>query len=196
MSRLATELSVRSNHVLLPGSPPGRWSDLLHAEAHQDTWRIVELFSVAARPFEAELAWSAGRGVGASAKVSVASATRVALYARGLQIRARNASIETNRVGITVADGHGHTSNQWEVRGEVHNAAPLVVSIPPFASTVRLDLADPTAVATTSLQLVDGGGVVRAQFPAALGVQVGAATEVRVLGTASSSCRLVFDLNL
>ncbi len=134
MSRLATELSVRSNHVLLPGSPLGPWSDLLHAEAHRDTWRIAELFSVAARPFEAELAWSAGRGVGASAMVSVASATRVALYARGLQIRARNTSIEANRVGVTVADGHGHTSNQWEVRGEVRNAVPLVVPIPPFAS--------------------------------------------------------------
>ena len=51
----------------------------------------------AERPFEAELSWSAGSGTGARALLTVARASRVSVYARSLQLRARNLGPERNR---------------------------------------------------------------------------------------------------
>ena len=197
---LAAELSVRAEQVVLPAHDPGaRWTPVLQAEAGRDTWRIVELFTVGGGPFDAELAWSSGSGVGAEAQVTVARATRVAIYARTLRVRARSLTPADNPVGVTVADGQASTRNQRELTGEA-SPTPVVVDVPPFARAVRLDLADASLLAGASLQLVDGLGDVRAQIPAdqqpTAGVRVGGAAQVQVTASAPVPFRLVFDLTL
>ena len=196
-----TALSTRAEQQNLPGAgDEARLRDLLLAEAHDDTWRIVELFSVRGRPFEVELAWSAGCGAGARAEVSVAQATRVGIYARTVRVRARNLGSEPNLVGVTIADGQANTRNQGSGTGELVADVPTVLAVPPFARAARLDLADVAAVATSELLLVDADGTTRARIPAAsqpdAGVLVGAAREVHVLTSTSSAFRLVFDLTL
>lgn len=196
-----TALSTRSDQLTLPGTADAsRFRDLLLAEAYEDTWRIVEVFSGSGTPFEIELAWSAGQGVGAKALVSVPQATRIGVYARSLRIRARNLSEQNNPVGVTVADGQAQTHNQWEVRGEVAPDAPVIVQIPPFARCARVDLADPSLTASTELWLVDGDNILRARVPADVqphpGVLVGGAREVHVVSTGTTNFRLVFDLTL
>lgn len=197
----ATDLSTRAEQQTLPGTKDAtRFRDLLLAEAHDDTWRIVEVFSVGGGPFQAELAWSAGCGVGAHARITVAHAARVGIYARSVRVRARNLGAEANPVGVTIADGQAQTRNQWEATGDVSNGLPAIVAVPPFARAVRLDLAEPSAAGATELWLVDGGNVLRARVPAADqpggGVLVGGAREVHIVTTTKSAFRLVFDLTL
>jgi hypothetical protein len=193
------ELSTRSDRVLIPGGED-RFRQLLMAEAQADTWRIVEAFSQGGLPFELELAWSSGHGAGAKAMVSVAHATRVSVYARSLRIRARNTSADPNLVGITIADGHAQSHNQWEVRGEVGPGNDAIVAIPPFARAARLELADVAAAQQTVLQVIDGDNVLRSsvvvadQAPA--GVLVGGAGSLRVTSAAQTAFRLTFTLNL
>lgn len=201
MTRDLTALSTRSEQRLLPGGVDDpQLLELLHAEAYADTWRIVELFSTGGRPFEAELAWSSGRGVGARALVSVPNATRVGIYARAVQVRARNLGSEANPVGVTIADGQATTRNQWEHTGDLDPDAVSTVAVPPFARAVRLDLADTAALTGAELLLVDATDTVRARILTASqpdsGVLVGAARSVQVLATTSSPFRLVFDLTL
>lgn len=196
-----TQLSTRSDQVALPGlADPHRFREVLAAEASQDTWRIVELFTLGGGPFEAELAWSSGSGVGAQARITVAQATRVGVYARAIRVSARNVGPDDNRVGVTIADGHAMTRNQWEVRETVRPTAATVVQVPPFARSVRLDLADPAVMPGAELWLVDGGSVLRARVRADQqpdqGVLVGGAREVHLHADAEVPCRLVFDLTL
>lgn len=196
-----TQLSTRSDQVALPGlADAQRFRDVLVAEASQDTWRIVELFTLGGGPFEAELAWSSGSGVGARARVTVSQATRVAVYARAIRVSARNLTLDDNQVGVTIADGQAVTRNQWEAQATVRPGAPTVVQVPPFARSVRLDLADPAALSGAALWLVDGGGVLRARVPADQqsddGVLIGGAREIHLHAGAEVACRLVFDLTL
>ena len=198
--RAPTQLSIRAEQITLPGAgPDDRFRPLLAGEADRDTWRIVELFSVGGGPFEAELAWSSGSGVGAHARLTVAYATRVAVYARSLRVGARNLMPGEHRVGVTVADGVTTTHNQWELRGEA-TPTPLDLPVPPFARTARLDLADANQLPTTELHLLDPLGTSRAQIFADRqpddGVRVGGAQHVRILANATVAFRLVFDLTL
>ena len=196
-----TDLSTRSDQLQLPGNDDHRrFRDLLFAESGDDTWRLVELFSLAGEPFEAELSWSAGQGVGARALVTVSHSTRVSVYARSLRVRARNLAVDGNRVGVTVADGHTPTRNQWEHQGELEAGEPVIVVVPPFAARVRLDVAVPKALPQTRLSFVDGTGATRATVPGDAqpdrGVPIGGAREVHVHTRSPTPFRLLFDLSL
>jgi len=73
-----TELSTRSDGRDLPAWDAAlKLLPLLDADAELATWRIAEgrpvaVFSRSDLPFEVHLAWSAGGGAGAEAKVTVA----------------------------------------------------------------------------------------------------------------------------
>ena len=195
------ELTTRSDGVELPPFDTAlKLLPLLDAEAELDTWRIVEAFSLTPAPFDLELAWAAGAGSGAFAKVTVARSARICLFARALKIRAGNLADKTNRVCVTVADGRTTTRNQWEVRGNANEQQPEVIEIPPFATHLRLDMADPTQLPGADIKVYDGLGTLRANVagnaqPGA-GVPVGGAGKVEVTVTGASDYRVVFTLAL
>lgn len=199
------ELTTRSDAADLPpfGTATGHarpkldFVELLVSEAELDTWRIAEVFSRTGRPFEVELAWSAGRGSGATAQLTVARSARVCLFARSLRIAAANLSNEKNRVGVTVGDGFAVTENQLEVRGDGLGGE---VAVPAFARLARLDLADSSLLATTRLRVIDGLGVARAEVHAAsqppAGISLGGASAVEILAPARVEWRVVFTLSI
>lgn len=179
-----------------------RHEPLLNAEARADTWRIVEAFSRNGLPFELELGWASGSGAGAKARITVAHATRVSVFARGLTLRAANLSASPNRVGVTVADGFAPTRNQWETTGFMSEGSPGDFGVPPFAERLRIELADPSIAATTTVRLIDGTGLARSVFSVAdqppEGVLVGGVHTVQVLSKNVSGVpfRAVYLLSL
>lgn len=198
---LRTDLTIRANTVELPalsGAPVYR--PLLSAEADGAAWRLLDLFSRDGAPFEVDLAWSAGSGTGASAQLTVARATRVAVYARALTVRVANLGSAVNRVGVTAADGFALSRNVFEFRGFGDAGTPAEIPIPAFAEGVRVDLADASLLALARIRLLDGSGAVRADVPAdnqpAGGVPIGGAASLRVTTTAATLLRAVFTLSL
>lgn len=183
------------------GGDSGKSVDLLTAEAELDTWRIVEVFSRTGLPFTVDLSWSSGSGSGAGAQVTVARASRICVLARSLRIQAANLAATVNRVGVTVADGFAPTRNQWEVRGDVVEGAPLEAPVPPFAESCRVDIGDLATIPETLIRLFDALGNVRGVYNAALqpfiGIPVGGAARVVVShNQASTKARVVFHLSL
>ncbi len=204
----AKELTTRADQADLPAydGTTLKFQALLDGESCEDTWRIIEAFSRSAAPFELELAWSAGSGSGAFAQVTVARSVRICIFARSLRIRAANLSSSDNRVGVTVADGYGQTRNQWEHRatGDQSVADPdqgvaQEVPIPPFARTVRLEIADPTRLPGSTIKVYDGEGTLRATVAGDAqpegGVPVGGAGRVEVTAGATDY-RVVYTLSL
>jgi hypothetical protein len=202
------ELTTRSDAVDLPpfstGVPTAAnpatspWIRLLDAEAERDTWRIVEVFSRTAAPFDVDLTWSAGTGTGAGAKVTVSRSTRICVFARSLRVNAMNLTAAINRVGITVGDGFAVTSNLYEVRGQAD--ATYAIDIPSFGRRGRLELADPTALAGSVVQVLDGFGTVRASIPCVLqppdGFAIGGAHRLQLVPSVATDFRAVFTLSL
>jgi hypothetical protein len=195
------ELTTRSDQADLPAYVDAlKLQSLLDAESTLDTWRIVEVFSRTGAPFEVELAWSAGSGSGAVAKVTVARSARICIFARSLRIRAGNLSSVVNRVGVTVADGYGQTRNQWEHRETSPDQGVVQeVPIPPFARTLRLEVADPTQLPGSTIKVFDGESTLRSTVAGATqpqsGVPVGGAGKVEVEAGATAY-RVVFTLAL
>ncbi len=198
----ACELSSRSDGRDLPA-----WTDslkllpLLNAEAPGADWRIVEAFSRSGLPFELSLAWSSGGGAGAKAHITVARAARVCVFARNLRIEAGNLADATNRVGVTVADAYAVTENQWEVTGQLADQGTTAeIEVPAFARRVRLELADPAQLPTTTLRLYDGQNTLRAAIPGdkqpPVGVPVGGARTVEIAAGGATAWRAVFTLSL
>lgn len=198
---LRTDLTIRANTVELPalsGNPVYR--PLLSTEADAAAWRLLDLFTSDGAPFEVMLAWSAGSGSGASAQLTVARASRVAVYARSLIVRVANLDGAVSRVGVTAADGFALSRNVFEFRGSSDGITPVDVPIPAFAEGVRLDLADASLLAASRIQLFDGTGGQRADVPGdnqpAGGVPIGGAATLRVTTTAATLLRVVFTLSL
>lgn len=201
-----TELTTRADAVDLPpavqrlgGVDPAPWVPLLAGEAEVDTWRIVEVF--APLPFALGLAWSAGSGAGADAQVTVARAARVCVFARALRLTAQNLTTTTHRAGVTVADGFAITRNTWEVPLFFGAGADQDVAIPPFAETLRAELAGPSGWAATTVEVFDGLNILRATYGAAsqpaAGVPVAGARTVRLSTTDPAlRGRVVFHLSL
>lgn len=201
------ELTTRSDGADLPPHPsttPGLapsstpWVRLLEAEAERETWRIVEVFSRSGAPFDVDLVWSAGTGAGAGARVTVSRSTRICLFARSLRVAAMNLAAEGNRVGVTIGDGFAVTSNHFEVRGRAEKITDL--DLPSFGRCARVELADPAALAGSSLQVLDGLGAVRASLPCALqppdGLALGGAHHLRLVPSVPTDFRAVFTLSL
>ena len=196
-------LSTRADSKELPALDPlagPKPVELLVAEAGRDAWRIVELFSGSDLPFDAELAWSAGSGAGASARVTVARAARVAVFARSVRIAATNRADVVNRVGVTVADGFAATRNSWEHAASHLATATSPIPVPPFAESVRVELADPALSPLATVRVLDGLGAVVAAYPVdqqpALGVPVGGARALELDLAAAVSFRAVFTLSV
>jgi hypothetical protein len=196
-----SRLSTRSNALELPafdlklGAKP---VELLRGEASCDTWRIVEAFG--ALPFDLELAWSSGTGAGAGAKVTVARAARVSIYARSLHLVALNLADKANRVGVNVADGFAATRNRWEHRGRHLASQTSLIPVPPFADTVQVSLADPYLWLLSTVYVHDALGQLRAGYPIDVqfdgGIPIGGATAFELVVPADVDYRAVFHLSL
>jgi hypothetical protein len=110
-------------------------------------WFLVDLVSQSSKPFEAHLAWTAGGGGALAARISVARAARVGLFARACHVRVSNLAAEENIVSGNFADARVfvQTHNQYEVRG--YNATDgqpyeADLPIPPFATHLSVYVAD------------------------------------------------------
>jgi len=197
---LSPRLSRRSHQGTLPaftGVPS--FVDTLVAEAGLGAWRIIEVMSGNAGPFELHLSWSSGDGAGQELRLTVARGTRLSLYAASLKIRAANLAPRDNRVTVTVSDGYCVSDNVYELRlegtGEVQT-----VDLPPFARAVRLDVASSEVLPACRLKLLDGSGVARAEVLGDAqpegGLLLGGAGGLRVIVPSKVSFRLIFTLSL
>lgn len=174
--------------------------DLLQGESQYATWRLVEVFSDKGLPFELELRWSGGAGSGAWSKLTVASATRICLFARSITLRAANLSSDVNRVGVTIADGFAPTTNTYEQRDTCDAVTPVRFSIPPFAQTFSLQLADRGKLPGAVISFFDGTGAVRGQVSGATqpgeGILVGGTGRIEVLTSSPTDLKGIFTLAL
>ena len=204
-----TELSTRSDGADLPpaslppggGSPISKRVELIRAEAEDDTWRIVDLFSRTGLPFDVELHWSAGSGQGAKAVISVARCARIAVFASTLRILVSNQAGAVNRVAVTIADGYAATHNQWELAGRhFASSSPKTISIPPFADFLRLDLADPALAPAALIRVLDAFGIVRAAYTVddqpPTGIPLGGAGSIELALASDIDFRAVYHLSL
>jgi hypothetical protein len=197
----STDLSTRADQLDLAAhttTSPLLYKGLLSADSDGATWRIIEAFSRTGVPFALDASWSAGSGSGANARITVCRSARVCVFARALELRAANLASVENRVGVTVADGYAVTENQWEEPGGPGQGEQDVV-IPPFASRVRVDVADTTVLATTIVRLYDGLGTLRTRLPASslgAGLLVGNAGRMTVQVPSNINWRSVFVLGL
>lgn len=205
-----TDLTTRSNNVIIPPAAvaidiifPARALLLPGAESEQSRWRLVDLFTNMdpGRVFEAELTWSAGTGGIHKARMTVPRATRVCVFARTIKIEVFNfydavALPEGNSVGCAISDGMDPTRNNWEYRGSPGVGLFPDSLFPTFAQTVRLELDDPMAWATSYLRFYDESGIPRSTIYANeqpdVGIPVGdiAALEIK----ADSRFRLLWAL--
>lgn len=201
------ELTTRTDQAelaavgLVAAVLPPKPTELLSAEAELDTWRIVEVFSRTGLPFSVDLSWSSGSGSGAQALVTVSRSARICIHARSIKLVASNLANLVNRVGVTVSDAYAVTENQWEVDdAAADQGVELEVPLPPFARTVRVDVADPALLPGTVLRLYDGVDTLRcavagdAQPPG--GVPLGGARRFTVAFAAPTTWRAVFTLCL
>jgi hypothetical protein len=195
------ELTTRTDGAdLAPFAPDAKPVDLLRAEAELDTWRIVEVFSRSGYPFDVSLEWSAGRGAGASALVTVSRSARISIFARSVRVVATNLSNQENRVVVTVADGFAPTRNQWEHKAHLVASDTALIPIPPFAETVRIDLADASLAPTSVIRVVDGLDTNVATHlvsdQPARGIPIGGAADLELTVPSDTDFRAVFHLSL
>ena len=197
-----TRLSRRSGQEILPAHTPAEevvFKDLLRGEACAGVWRIVELYSASQAPFELHASWSGGDGMGQEARMTVARATRFAVYASSLTVRVANLSSAENRVGCNTSEGYCVSCNQYEVRGTGDGSA-LSVLIPPFATHFRVDVADESQLASTTVRVLDAQALLRAEImgddqPDA-GLPLGGAGSIEVVAPSNIDFRGVFTLSI
>lgn len=198
----STDLSHRSDAKELPPASGTLFPscELLNADSGAAAWRLVECFSERGLPFELVLRWSGGAGSGAHARMTVAHASRVCVFARSLTIQAINLTITPNRVGVTVADGFAPTANVWEQRTSCDGVSPVALSVPPFALSFQVQLADRTALPRTSISIFDGLGALQSQLfglnQPGIATPVGGAGRIDVLTGGATNLRAIFQLSI
>ncbi len=190
----ACKLSRRSGTAKLAASTvagsAGAEGEVLtaHSEGVGDgDWRIIDLWSDEATPWEARLAWSGGGGAQRTALLDVPKCTRICVHATMLQVFGSNLSTSAAvQARAAVADGQCDTENQWAVRGTVSSvAAPTSIDVvtPPWARFARLELSDSTLLSTAIVELLDANATSRARYTAdaqpAPGAPIGDAASVR-----------------
>ena len=204
------KLSRRSGTATLPASlvagSAGVEGEVLTAQSMgqgDGDWRILDLWSDEASPWEARLVWSGGGGAQRTALFNVPKCTRVCVHATMLQIFGSNLSTTASiQARAAIADGQCDTENQWTVRGLIPDASANVdVVPPPWAKFVRLELSDSTLLATSFIELRDVNTTTRGRYPgnaqAAPGAPIGDAHTVRlVLPAGTYTYRVVFLLHL
>ena len=168
-------------------------------------WRIIDLWSDEATPWEVRLVWSGGGGAQRTAQLDVPKCTRVCVHATMLQVFGANLSISSEvNARAAIADGQCDTENQWAVRGTVSSvAAPTSIDVvtPPWAKFVRLELSDSTLLSTALVELLDANATSRSTYVAnqqpAPGAPIGDAATVRcTLPAGTYDYRVVFLLHL
>ena len=208
------KLSRRSGTAKLPASlvagDAGAEGEVLTAQSEgggDGDWRIIDLWSDEASPWEARLVWSGGGGAQRTAWLDVPKCTRVCVHATMLQIFGSNLSTSSDIAArAAIADGQCDTENQWTVRG---SSAQLIgggggnvdVTPPPWARFVRLELSDSTLAASSFVELLDINATTRARYAINAqpqpGVPLGDAATVRcVLPSGTFAYRVVFLLHL
>ena len=208
------KLSRRSGTAKLVASTvagsAGAEGEVLTAQSSgvgEGDWRIIDLWSDEASPWEARLLWSGGGGAQRTAYLDVPKCTRVCVHATMLQVFGSNLSTSVNIQGrAAIADGQCDTENQWTVRG---SSAQIVgggggnvdVIPPPWARFVRLELSDSNLLSTAFIELLDVNATARGRYRADLqpapGAPIGDAATIRcVLPAGTYAYRVVFLLHL
>ena len=195
----ATSLSVRSNRLTLPVAGVERsvtWKHAFSTEADASCSRVLQLSSDRG-PFEAELQWTSGDGLGNRLLVSVPFSTQITLLAKTLIVKLRNLCDTDNRVTSTIDDGSVPSKNQYVLTGTGYGEWDM----PPHAKRIVAHLADYTDEDNIYLVLFDGQGVSRfrraiSELSEATGVPVGAARKVRLEGADETAFQLVCQLGM
>ena len=191
---------VRSQRRTLPILQDGSWCPLLTVQLRQDGWRIVEVFSADGHPFEVALQWSSAGATGAQVEVTVATGTRICVFARTLILRARNLATVPHTVVSTVSDGFAMTENCLELRGQTVSLQRVPIGIPSFARRVRVELGTWNGATGARYQLVDGGGRISSSISVRTqpqeGVWVGGAERLELWTPVASEYRVLFTLCL
>ena len=198
--RQPEEFTIRSGTKTLPASSgPTEPIDVLRTEAQGAAWRLIELCSASQLPFDAYLSWSSGSGSISTARLTVATGTRVCVYARTLAIQAENhSSGSANKVCATVADAFATTFNQYEHR--FPSVSSKQMSIPPFTESVRVEVADHTLLSGLTIDLLDTAGVRHSRTLGSAqpdgGIPIGGARTIEVTSGTPVDLRAVFTLTL
>ena len=199
----ATSLSVRSNRLTLPAVTGGErssdtagWKHAFSTEADASASRVVQLSSTTG-PFEVELQWSSGEGIGNRLLITVPFSTQVTLWAKTLIVKLRNLCGEDNAVTTTIDDGSVPSKNQYALSGSGYGE----YDIPPHTKTIVVHLADYADEDNIYLVLFDGQSNTRfrrqiSELSEATGVPVGGAKKVRLEGAGETQFQLVCALGM
>lgn len=171
-------------------------------EAKESAWRLVELFSVDSRPFEAKLTWTGAHSASQHCSLTVTRGARICVWARSLTVDLANLSGSINKVAIAIGDTQAFTPsrNRYEVRGTLSTSVARVVSIPPWAASLRVDISNPTASGNFTVRLFDGNGnlisATTGNAQPGEGVALGSAEKVELTSTVVAEYRAVFTLTV
>lgn len=201
--RCATDLSLRAGSVGLSARASGAplaYKPIVGGRAGEGTWRIIDAVSRVGLPFALALRWSSGDASGMGADITVGRAARICVHAQSVDCQVANLANVANDVVIGIADGFDATRNVWQEDGSSQGGIVNNLNIPPFARRVRLELSDPTLLATTQISMVDGLDLVRGLTVADAqpdgGIPCGGTKKIQFATTANTAFRLVFDLSL
>lgn len=189
----------RSERATLP--PDNRVMTVLRLDGlRASEWRVIETYSESMYPYELELQWSSGTGVGPVTRLTVPGSARICILARSCTISARNLHNADNPVTAHVADGCIGTANVWVHLGSCEVGIPVQLPIPSFAQSVRIELESPTLRSSAMLEAKYGTGTsfavcsVLEQPPA--GLLLGGCTRLELTTTAATHFRALYFLTL
>ena len=171
-------------------------------EAKESAWRLVELFSVDSRPFEAKLTWTGAHSASQHCSLTVTRGARICVWARSLTVDLANLSGSINKVAIAIGDTQAFTPsrNRYELRGTLSTSVARSLSIPPWAASLRVDTSNPTAMPNFTIRLIDGNSNLMAALlgnaQPGEGVPLGGAERVELTSTVVAEYRAAFNLTV
>ena len=208
MSRESTppcELTRRDALEALPARVNGtalKFVRVLAPEAKESAWRLVEFFSVDLRPFEVRLSWTGAHSASQYAQLTITRGTRICVWARSLVIDIANLSGSINKVSVSIGDTQAFTPsrNRYELRGTLSTSVARSLSIPPWATSLRVDTSNPTAMPNFTIRLIDGNSNLMAALlgnaQPGEGVPLGGAERVELTSTVVAEYRAAFNLTV
>lgn len=200
MARCALSRSADSRTLDALGAAGLKAVPLLRGEAGDADWRLVEVWTDSGLPFELHLEWSSGTSGPRKAQLTVSRAARVCVFARSLALSAANLADATNQVNAAVADALIPTRNQLEVRGATVQLTQVLLTIPAFATHLRVELVEPTHLPDLQITVCDGTatlcGVTQGDAQPPEGVPMGGARVLTLLSPHAEEFRAIFTLAL
>jgi hypothetical protein len=199
------ELTRRDALEALPARVNGtalKFVRVLAPEAKESAWRLVEFFSVDLRPFEVRLSWTGAHSASQYAQLTITRGTRICVWARSLVIDLANLSGSVNKVAIAIGDTQAFTPsrNRYELRGTLSTSVARSLSIPPWATSLRVDTSNPTAMPNFTIRLIDGNSNLMAALlgnaQPGEGVPLGGAEKVELTSTVVAEYRAAFNLTV